>query len=512
RLADSGREEFVPATVLLEMRERLPRLDGDGSYARWARWFFSDRSTRTLSPRSPITVPDYARRCVEEATPRGLAEALRLFPTNHPARLAGSPRDDQAGLSRIPLTAPRFPGRDPRCSINCLDLSPYYNAALREEWHQPTNASTGWSLRGLPAGRWRLGGVEFDVRGLIQLAGQGIQAQRPPYPVGVTNLVVGRACAGLHFLHASIWAIPLPSGTRIGRYIVRYVDGRTHDIPIVHRQNSLEWQGHEEQVRGLKDTVLAWRGRMPNGKPCRLLRYGWSNPRPSVPIHSLDFVSEMTLAGPFLVAITLDESQPKVTRREFPSRNPDCPTNCLDLSASYTSLLTEDWHGDRWAGNNLAVLPAGTHKLAGVEFDVRGIIQMSGLEIEKHAPGFPEVVEGIPVHQKVRRIHFLHAVAWGNHVASGTVIGQYELAYRGGGLATVPLRTGQELAEWKTGGTFPHLPLARVAWTGTNAWRSPIQLFKYSWENPRPDAVIETLAIRSQKTAAALFLVAATTE
>jgi hypothetical protein len=57
------------------------RPDAD-DYARWARWFFADRDTRTISAGSPVTLPDYVQQRIDEGRTISLREALRLQPTN----------------------------------------------------------------------------------------------------------------------------------------------------------------------------------------------------------------------------------------------------------------------------------------------------------------------------------------------------------------------------------------------------------------------------------------------
>ena len=49
---------------------------------RWAKWFCGDRSTRTISPLSSITVPEYVNRRIVENTVESLREAVLLSPTN----------------------------------------------------------------------------------------------------------------------------------------------------------------------------------------------------------------------------------------------------------------------------------------------------------------------------------------------------------------------------------------------------------------------------------------------
>jgi hypothetical protein len=94
--------------------------------------------------------------------------------------------------------------------------------------------------------------------------------------------------------------------------------------------------------------------------------------------------------------------------KDIPARNPACPPEAIDLTDYYNAGLTTKWHG-KTAENTLAELPRGVQQLAGVAFDVRGLIQL-GSDSEQ-SRGFPQEVGQIKVGRPVRRFHFLHAVS-----------------------------------------------------------------------------------------------------
>jgi hypothetical protein len=52
--------------------------------------------------------------------------------------------------------------------------------------------------------------------------------------------------------------------------------------------------------------VEAWSGRNAAFNPIRHFQSNWENPLPDQPIQSIDHVSALTEAGPFLVAITVE--------------------------------------------------------------------------------------------------------------------------------------------------------------------------------------------------------------
>jgi WD40 repeat protein/serine/threonine protein kinase len=74
--------EPVSAAEYFRLRQMLASGSGSDVYSRWATWFFADRSTRSISPFSSLTVPEYVQRRIEENTLESLQEAVQLSPTN----------------------------------------------------------------------------------------------------------------------------------------------------------------------------------------------------------------------------------------------------------------------------------------------------------------------------------------------------------------------------------------------------------------------------------------------
>ena len=66
-----------PETIK-QIREKLTHEPGDDDWVVWGRWFLADPSTRTISPFSKITVPQYIENRIKENTADSLAEAEQL--------------------------------------------------------------------------------------------------------------------------------------------------------------------------------------------------------------------------------------------------------------------------------------------------------------------------------------------------------------------------------------------------------------------------------------------------
>lgn len=82
RLNAQGAPEPVPIEELLALKQQFNSSTATDDYTRWAKWLFADRSRRTISAFSAITIPEYVEELLEENTLRSLAEAVRLSPTN----------------------------------------------------------------------------------------------------------------------------------------------------------------------------------------------------------------------------------------------------------------------------------------------------------------------------------------------------------------------------------------------------------------------------------------------
>jgi len=79
---DQDVSEVLPVEVLYRLRQTLSANTTSDYYGRWARWFFADSATRTISPSSNVTVPEYVNRRIEENTRESLQEATLLSSTN----------------------------------------------------------------------------------------------------------------------------------------------------------------------------------------------------------------------------------------------------------------------------------------------------------------------------------------------------------------------------------------------------------------------------------------------
>ena len=230
-------------------------------------------------------------------------------------RALGRPESEVAEILREITTAPpRPPGLDPKQ----LDLSAFYNASLYT-WGTGQEVE-GYGLGRLPLSFTPLHGVEFDLRGVIQLNSGGIPSgssapnQRPrdinerlgrDYPDQVTGIPVNQATEALHFLMSCRWGRET-SGNEVAHYLVHYNDGTTEKAPISYPDDVADWVQSGENDR-LPEERIGWRGMLANGTNERVLsEVVWKNPHPQKTVSTIDFVSSHKAAAPFLIAITLE--------------------------------------------------------------------------------------------------------------------------------------------------------------------------------------------------------------
>ncbi len=82
RFNSDGQAEPTPSKDLFKLKNRILESSSADYCTHWAKWFFADRATRTISPSSPVSVPEYVQRRIHENTVDSLQAAIRLSPTN----------------------------------------------------------------------------------------------------------------------------------------------------------------------------------------------------------------------------------------------------------------------------------------------------------------------------------------------------------------------------------------------------------------------------------------------
>ncbi|MCL4180769.1 MAG: WD40 repeat domain-containing protein [Verrucomicrobia bacterium] len=215
-----------------------------------------------------------------------------------------------------------IPQRNPLAGPSQIDLTNKYNAALNEAWQPAVGLDDlGQDLSRLPPGLQSLGGVVFDVRGVIQLG-------RPDpswsmLPGSVRRIQIGRRLRPFHVLQGT--ANREREDAVIGTYRLVYADGQRREIEIRYGRDVRDWWGPNDPRLPTGRSQIAWtdpiRATLGQYIPfvpgphastdsanltVRLFRTTYDNPRPSETVVGADFTSWMTQSAPFLVALTVE--------------------------------------------------------------------------------------------------------------------------------------------------------------------------------------------------------------
>ena len=210
---------------------------------------------------------------------------------------------------------------------------------------------------------------------------------------------------------------------------------------------------------------------------------------------------------------------------EFPGRDEALSPGLVDLTAWFNGNLDAMWLPIRLTSvsrKDLTSLPRGAVKLAGVLFDVRGVVQLANKDDWSFQKFFPNRVDGIPVNQKGRHLHFLHACdGWDR---DGALVGSYVIHYLDGSTEELKIIYGQDTRNWWSGGGV--LPPdhdeelgsddAAIAWQGSNNQSQKLnpalqrRLFRKTYENSHPEKTIVHIDFISALNQSAPFLIALT--
>ncbi len=407
-----------------------------------------------------------------------------------------------------------IPVRSKQAIEDLIDLGHYYTTSLEDEW----TGQSGVILSQFPTGIHAYYRGAFDVRGLIQLAGETTNKDTGyDYPEAVKEIQVNCVADQFDFLQGAVGIVS--DGTIIGEYFLHFEEGDKKSVPIIYGQNVRDIRDNRDNSKLIEaDTVEA-------GNDLRLYKYTVNNPRPESKIVTIDFISKKTKSAPLVVAMTAEVFRTHMEHEWFdtiriynvmPPRDEAAVKNQIDLSSYFFASMDDDWFNH--AGHDLHDVPKGIQEFDGVKFDVRGLIVLAGgwrtLKITGLA--LPEEFLGINIGMKGNKLHFLHASAFDS--PPGTKIGAYIINYANGEQREIPLKYRENVMDWwerKEEGEVTD-PNATPAWYGSNAASRSFglrtRIIKYTWENPLPEVEMTSLDFKTELENAAPMLFAMTVE
>src|SRR5262249_24982967 len=147
--------------------------------------------------------------------------------------------------------------------------------------------------------------VLFDARGVVQLNDRARRLVHE-FPNQVTGIRVGAKGDQIHFLHAH--SAPERFGTMIIRYRMHYANGEVREFSAAAQRDIGQWYLNSPGEGREGDLNLVWKAEKVTDQfgDVGLFLNTWDNPLPEVEITSIDLVSALSEAQPFVVAITVE--------------------------------------------------------------------------------------------------------------------------------------------------------------------------------------------------------------
>ena len=228
--------------------------------------------------------------------------------------------------------------------------------------------------------------------------------------------------------------------------------------------------------------------------------FHWQRLRTAQPA-SLEFAERHEYALKCLAKAAESARSYSERRRAIPPRDPQAGARMIDLTDCYTGPVMEG-------------VRVGLQTLAGVRFDVRGVVALFGRKAELNGIHGPEQVAGLKVQQRCERMHLLHTARWADAI-EGQAMASVLVKYANGQVEKITIQDLVQIANDYS--SWPFAPKrAQVAWIGADPLANSLQkcarLFKYTWPNPHPDWEVSHVDLVSSKNDASYVLVAMTLE
>jgi protocatechuate 3,4-dioxygenase beta subunit len=186
--------------------------------------------------------------------------------------------------------------------IKPLDLSAFYDKS--GSWDR------GNEFQDIPRGPVTLGGVPFEVNGLVRLSGRSAKSDGKPYREEIKDIPVGSKFARLHVLH--IVSYSTSQETPYARITLRYGDGTSSSFPLVYGKHGRDWhRPRYEYPSTLADpnSKVVWRGEYDstpvNGKTLRIFKSTFINPKPDSDVVTIDLSSEMASPNATILSMSI---------------------------------------------------------------------------------------------------------------------------------------------------------------------------------------------------------------
>ncbi len=230
-------------------------------------------------------------------------EVDRPMSTNlfHQSSTALAKSEEPVEPAKATTNGPAIWLRNPAATADLIDLSLFYNLGFNDDMGSKTLFEN--NLANLPHGLQEFGGTKFDVRGILQLASLNSDSYID-FPKQFTGIPVERSAARLHLLGGTCWTDN--DGTQTAKVILHYVDGSIQELPLTYGEHFRDWTYISDQTEEATRAKVVWAKQNAVGRIVRIYKTTIENPRPDRKIQTLDFVSNMSNAAAFVIAVTAE--------------------------------------------------------------------------------------------------------------------------------------------------------------------------------------------------------------
>lgn len=296
--------------------------------------------------------------------------------------------------------------------------------------------------------------------------------------------------------------INLANNLVIGKYIVRYADESTEEIPLDNDSSSPNWNTDDHccnwRAKDLTKAYLAWEDASQAEKRTLIREFIWVNPNPGKKISSIDFVSNNTSVSPVLCGLTYQ---------------PPGPPRTVDL----TGLVNHD--GVYLLAKNYNNLPRNT-MLASQHDNVGFKINQNAqgkifVALKGGGSGFASYPESVTVNFQdfATLIYFFGHIHYA--VANNQIIGKYVIRYSDASAVEILLDNDALSPDWNTddhccGWRAKDLPKAYLAWEDITQPEKRCLIREFIWANPNPAKKIASIEFLSLNTGVSPVLCAIT--
>lgn len=207
----------------------------------------------------------------------------------------------------------------------------------------------------------------------------------------------------------------------------------------------------------------------------------------------------------------------------IPERSSQAPPQTIDLTGYYTQKLDQHTHvmgrlGTSSYGTsfNYDGVEPGIHHINKQDWDLRGVVLMTGRSLNNFYLQYPEKIESIPIGSKASKIHFLHGCLWPGY--PDEAIGTYIVHYANGTHQSIPLIYEKNIANVcnkPSQITVSNVEQATLVEIPKNHERNNSKTnlsYHFAWENPHPELIIDHIDVQSLRKDSAPILLGITLE